>query len=60
VGTEIFTNNRSGLAAGGGLAYAMTDNIIGKIEYRYYDLGTYSRPNPANGVLPYSVANTYS
>jgi outer membrane immunogenic protein len=60
VGTEIFTNNRSGLAAGGGLAYAMTDNIIGKVEYRYYDLGTYSRANPANGVLPYSVANTYS
>jgi outer membrane immunogenic protein len=60
VGIDKFTNNRSGLAAGGGLAYAITDNLIGKVEYRYYDLGTYNRANPSNGVLPYSVANTYS
>jgi outer membrane immunogenic protein len=60
VGVDQFTNQRSGLAAGGGIAYAMTDNIIGKIEYRYYDLGTYHRDAPTNGVLPYNVANTYS
>ncbi|MBV9532576.1 MAG: hypothetical protein JO283_16320 [Bradyrhizobium sp.] len=29
--------------AGGGLTYAITDNLIDKIEYRYYDLGTYHR-----------------
>ena len=38
----------------------MTNNIIGKVEYRYYDLGTYHRDAPTNGVLPYNVANTYS
>ena len=60
VGTDTFTVHRSGLVAGGGLAYAMTDNIIGKIEYRYYDLGTYHRDTPLNGVLPYTVTATYS
>jgi len=60
VGTDVFAVHRSGLVAGGGLAYAMTDNIIGKIEYRYYDLGTYRRDTPANGVTPYTVTATYS
>lgn len=59
-GVDKFTSYRSGLAAGGGLAYAITDNVIGKFEYRYYDLGTYTRAAPINGVLPYTVANTYS
>ena len=58
--TDTFSANRSGLAAGGGLAYAITNNIVGKIEYRYYDLGTYHRNNPANTAMPYDVANTYS
>lgn len=57
---DRFTVHRSGLAAGGGIAYAVTDNIIGKIEYRYYDLGTYHRDLPLNTALPYTVANTYS
>jgi outer membrane immunogenic protein len=60
VGVDTFSAHRSGLAAGGGLAYAITDNLIGKIEYRYYDLGTYHHDAPTNGVLPYNVANTYS
>ena len=34
--------------------------MIGKVEYRYYDLGTYNRFAPTNGVLPYNVANTFS
>ncbi|WP_024511705.1 outer membrane beta-barrel protein [Bradyrhizobium sp. ARR65] len=59
-GVDQFTAHRSGLAAGGGLAYAIRDNLIGKFEYRYYDLGTYHRDAPTNGVLPYNVANTYS
>jgi outer membrane immunogenic protein len=57
---DTFTNHRSGLAAGGGIAYAITDNVIGKVEYRYYDLGTYHRDVPLNTAMPYSVANTYS
>jgi outer membrane immunogenic protein len=52
--------NRNGLTAGGGLAYAITDNLIGKVEYRYYDLGTYHHTAPTNGVAAYNVSNTYS
>jgi outer membrane immunogenic protein len=59
-GVDTFSAHRSGLTAGGGIAYAITDNLIGKIEYRYYDLGTYHRDAPTNGALPYTVANTYS
>ena len=57
---DQFTVHRSGLAAGGGIAYAITDNLIGKVEYRYYDLGTYHRDAPLNTAMPYTVANTYS
>lgn len=60
VGIDTFKAARSGLAAGGGIAYAITDNLMGKLEYRYLDLGTFHRDAPANGVLPYNVANTYS
>jgi outer membrane immunogenic protein len=60
VGVDKFSNHRNGFAAGGGLAYAITNNLIGKIEYRFYDLGSYRRDTPTNGVLPYTVANTYS
>jgi outer membrane immunogenic protein len=63
LGIDQFTNHRNGLAAGGGIAYAMTDNLIGKIEYRYYDFGRYVRagnPLTPNGQLPYTVDSTYS
>jgi outer membrane immunogenic protein len=60
---DQFTNHQSGLTAGGGIAYAITNNIIGKLEYRYYDYGRYDRagsPLTPNGQLPYTVDNTYS
>jgi outer membrane immunogenic protein len=60
---DQFNNHQSGLTAGGGIAYAITDNVIGKIEYRYYDLGRYNRagnPLTPNRQLPYTVDNTYS
>jgi outer membrane immunogenic protein len=61
---DQFSTNRSGLTAGGGIAYAITDNLIGKFEYRYFDFGSYSRPGlpvlTVNGQLPYTVSNTYS
>jgi outer membrane immunogenic protein len=60
VATDAFTVQRSGLAAGGGIAYAITNNFIGKFEYRYYDFGRFARNNPLNGVLPYTVDSTYS
>jgi outer membrane immunogenic protein len=59
-GIDQFNTHRSGLAAGGGIAYAVTDNLIGKFEYRYYDFGNYARLNPLNGQIPYTVDNTYS
>jgi outer membrane immunogenic protein len=62
-GIDQFTNHRNGLAAGGGIAYALTDNLLGKIEYRYYDFGRYVRagnPLTPNGQLPYTVDSTYS
>jgi outer membrane immunogenic protein len=60
LGVDQFTANRSGLAAGAGIAYALTNNVIGKFEYRYYDFGRYERLSPLNGQLPYTVDNTYS
>jgi outer membrane immunogenic protein len=64
VGTDSFTVHRNGLAAGGGIAYAITNNLIGKFEYRYYDFGRFVRPGlpnfTANGQLPYTVDSTFS
>jgi outer membrane immunogenic protein len=63
-GIDQFTNHRNGLTGGGGIAYAVTDNLIGKVEYRYYDFGRYVRAGlpvlTANGQLPYTVDSTYS
>ena len=64
IGIDQFTIHRNGLTAGGGIAYALTNNLIGKMEYRYYDFGAYSRPGlplfTPNGQLPYTVNSTYS
>jgi outer membrane immunogenic protein len=60
LGVDQFTTHGSGLAAGGGIAYAVTDNVIGKFEYRYYDFGRYERLAPLNGQIPYTVNSTYS
>jgi outer membrane immunogenic protein len=60
---DKFTVHANGLTAGAGIAYALTDNVIGKFEYRYYNFNGYNRPgNPltANGQLPYTTESTYS
>jgi outer membrane immunogenic protein len=59
-GIDQFNNNRSGLTGGGGIAYAITDNLLGKVEYRYYDFGRYVRAAPLNNQLPYTVDSTLS
>jgi outer membrane immunogenic protein len=66
LGVDQFNYHKNGLTAGGGLAYAITNNLVGKFEYRYYDFGTSTRTGVTatgltpNGQLPYSVVSTYS
>lgn len=46
-------STRSGWIAGGGIAYAFTDNLIGRIEYLHGDYGhfSYSASGAAGGVV---------
>jgi outer membrane immunogenic protein len=59
-GVDKFTVQANGLTGGAGFAYAITNNVIGKFEYRYYNFNGYNRPNPPNGQLPYTTETTYS
>jgi len=62
-GVDKFTVQANGLTGGAGFAYALTNNLIGKFEYRYYNFNGYNRPgNPLtpNGQLPYTTESTYS
>ena len=63
---DRFTVQGNGLTAGAGFAYAITDDVVGKFEYRYYNFNGYNRPgNPVtgltpNGQIPYTTESTYS
>jgi outer membrane immunogenic protein len=57
---DKFTVHANGLTGGGGIAYAITNNVIGKFEYRYTNFNGYNHPNPTNGVIPYTTETTYS
>jgi outer membrane immunogenic protein len=57
---DTYNSVRNGLAAGGGIAYAFTNNLSVKFDYRYFNLGRYSSAAPISGVLPYTLDSTYS
>jgi outer membrane immunogenic protein len=63
---DRFNAQANGLTAGGGIAYAITNNVSAKVEYRYYNFGGYNRPAQAatgltvNGQLPYTTNSSYS
>src|ERR1700728_3305421 len=65
-GVDRFTVHANGLTAGAGFAYAITNNVIGKFEYRYYNFNGYNRPGitatglTPNGQIPYTTETTYS
>jgi len=60
---DQFTVHANGLTGGGGIAYAVTNNVIAKLEYRYTNFNGYNRPgNPftPNGQISYTTESTYS
>ncbi len=63
---DTFNVAGNGLTGGGGIAYALTNNVIAKFDYRYTSFNGYNRPGNAitgltvNGQLPYSTVSTYS
>jgi len=63
---DQFNVMANGLTAGGGISYAITDNVIGKVEYRYTNFNGYNRPGlqatglTVNGQTPYTTESTYS
>jgi outer membrane immunogenic protein len=63
---DKFNVTANGLTAGGGFAYAITNNISAKFEYRYYNFMGYNRAGSTltglttNGQLPYTTNSSFS
>lgn len=63
---DRFNVTLNGLTAGGGFAYAITNNLSAKFEYRYYNFNGFNRPGSAltgltvNGQLPYTTETSFS
>jgi outer membrane immunogenic protein len=51
------TETQTGWTVGAGAEYAITNNLTGKLEYLYYDLGTskYDTPDTTTGVADFYV-----
>ncbi len=50
-GSSGFSDTRAGWTIGGGLAYAITDNLVTRLDYSYSDFGskTHSTPGVPGG-----------
>jgi outer membrane immunogenic protein len=63
---DKFNVSANGLTGGAGIAYAVTNNVIAKFDFRYTSFNGYNRPGntvtglTVNGQLPYSTVSTYS
>jgi outer membrane immunogenic protein len=63
---DKFNVSANGLTGGGGVAYAITNNLSAKFEYRYTNFSGYNRPGSTitgltqNGQLPYTTDTSYS
>lgn len=63
---DRFNVTANGLTAGAGFAYAITNNVSAKFEYRYYNFMGHNRPGGAptgltvNGQLPYTTNSSFS
>lgn len=45
--TVSLSHSFTGYNIGGGVEYAITNNWIGRVEYRYYDFGGWNHPTKA-------------
>jgi outer membrane immunogenic protein len=63
---DTFNVSANGLTGGGGVAYALTNNVFAKFDFRYTSFTGYSRGNAntmpvtPNGQMFYSTVSTYS
>jgi outer membrane immunogenic protein len=63
---DKFNVTANGLTAGAGFAYAITNNVSAKFEYRYYNFMGYNRAGSTltglttNGQLPYTTNSSFS
>jgi outer membrane immunogenic protein len=55
--TDSASWTKTGWTAGVGLEYAMVGNWSARLDYRYYDFGSYTR-TPGNGNATFTVDNT--
>jgi outer membrane immunogenic protein len=63
---DRFNVTANGLTAGAGFAYALTNNVSAKFEYRYTNFAGYNHPGSTvtgltvNGQLPYTTNSSFS
>ncbi len=56
--SQTLNENRTGFVAGGGIEYALTENLSARLEYDFYDFGTQTYPFTATPVNNTSYLHT--